>query len=76
MAKADNPRCVNCNHRADDHTFDDAQECDVTDPQAKFRCCWPVKHEGMGARILCSCPDMVVPADAGWPYNGVPEPVS
>lgn len=67
MSKTGRPNCTRCNHSSDDHTFDDAQTCDVTSPEAKFRCCWPVKHPGMGARILCDCPDMVVPDDAGWP---------
>lgn len=74
MTKADNPSCVRCNHRADDHTLDDASGFSPSDPGALFRCCWPVKHGGKGAVIECDCPDFVVPADAGWPYNDAPEP--
>jgi hypothetical protein len=59
--------CVRCGHSSDDHSLDDALNLGPCDPGAKFRCTWPVKHEGAGVEFLCDCPDMVRPAEAVTP---------
>ena len=63
MTKVANPKCARtgCGHTADDHRLDDATNVSPVDPLAKFRC------------VVCACPDMVVPPDAGWPFNDAPE---
>lgn len=57
-----------CGHSADDHivAHDDSNEaawdrmCDGDElAHVRFECCWPVKHDGWGARVLCDCEDYV-----------------
>lgn len=57
-----------CGHSADDHivAHDDSNEaawdrmCDGDElAHVRFECCWPIKHELMGARVLCDCKDYI-----------------
>jgi len=76
----DNPGCVRCTHTAYHHRLNDASGVGPGDPAALFRCVWPMPdhlpdppYDPWDPRG-CDCPDFVVPADAGWPYNGAAEP--
>lgn len=74
MSKAANPQCVRCGHVADWHRLDDASGKSPGDPDAEFRCLGFDPAAGGPPQRRCGCPDFVVPADAGWPYNDAPEP--
>jgi hypothetical protein len=50
--------CSNCGHPSDWHRFDDAQQCDVTDSQAKFRCIgYDCEVPGTQPKNHCTCPN-------------------
>lgn len=56
------PNCYRCGHPAAWHRFDDAQETDVTLPEAKFRCIgYDCEAEGPPPAQGCPCPDWVRP---------------
>lgn len=71
-----NPECVRCRHTAWHHRLDDSLNLDPTDSATPHRCVWPLPdrlpRQVGGQR--CDCPDMIVPPDAGWPYNAAPPP--
>ncbi len=77
---ADNPKCVRCTHTAYHHRLNDALNISPVDPGAKFRCVWPMPDEMPKPPYDpddprgCDCPDFMVPADAGWPFNDAPPP--
>lgn len=71
MTATHRPLCVRCGHAAYYHRLDDASGFSPGDPGAPFRCVWPMPDV---YPQVCACPDMVVPPDAGWPYNGAPPP--
>jgi len=50
-------KCAGCGHGADDHRLDDGTNVSPTDPQAKFRCVWPIPR-GPVVRC-CFCPNFV-----------------
>jgi hypothetical protein len=49
------PKCDRCGHGDHFHRLDDATNVSPTDPEAKFRCIWPLP-EGPPVQ-LCDCPD-------------------